>query len=123
MTIPKPKPLQRKGTIVPPAVPNIFSAAENDDVQALELALEYYDVNERDEIGMTPLHYAASILSYRTIDRFLAHPQLDATLADKFWRSAATVAFECCGSLADSIVDTLNPHCYPWLDTNLVDPL
>ncbi len=56
MAIPKPKLFQQKGTIVPPEVPNIFTAAENNDVKALDLALQYYDVNERDESGMTPLH-------------------------------------------------------------------
>ena len=115
MAMPKPKPLQRKGTIVPPEVPNIFAAAEANDVKALDLALKFYDVNERDETGMTPLHYAASTLSNRTIDRLLAHPHIDATLADQFGRSAATVAFECWNSLSDHVVDKLNPHCYPWL--------
>ncbi|MES9972515.1 MAG: ankyrin repeat domain-containing protein [Candidatus Thiodiazotropha sp.] len=115
MAIPKPKQFPRKGTAVPPEVPNIFTAAENNDVEALNLALEYYDVNERDESGMTPLHYAASTLSNRTIDRLLAHPDIDATLADDFGRSAATVAFECWGALSDRVVDKLNPHCYPWM--------
>lgn len=118
MGMPKPKSHLYKGIVVPPDVPNIFSAAENNDVRALELALEYYDVNERDECDMTPLHYAASTLSSRTIDRLLAHPDIDATLADKFGRSAATVAFECWNLLSDNIVDKLNPHCYPWLFPN-----
>lgn len=115
MAIPKPKPRQRKGTVVPPGVPNIFTAAESNNVADLERALQYYDVNERDASNMTPLHYAASTLSHRTMRRLLEHPQIDATLADKFGRSAATVAFECWGPLSDAIVDELNPHCYPWL--------
>lgn len=115
MAMPKTKLQLQKGTVVPPEVPNIFSAAENNDVRALELALEYYDVNERDECDMTPLHYAASTLSNLTINRLLAHPDIDATLADKYGRSAATVAFECWNLLSDQIVDKLNVHCYPWL--------
>ena len=115
MAMPKRKWLPQKGPNVPPEVPNIFSAAENNDVRALERALEYYDVNEPDESGMTPLHYAASTLSSRTIDRLLAHPDIDASLSDDFGRSAATVAFECWNLLSDTIVDKLNPHCYPWL--------
>lgn len=116
MAIPQYKPNQRKGTVVPPGVTNIFAAAESDDVAALELALQHYDVNERDESGMTPLHYAASTLSHQTINRLLQHPDIDATLADKFGRSAATVAFECWGELSDEVVNELNQHCYPWLD-------
>lgn len=116
MAMPKPKLLERKGTVVPPEVPNIFSAAENNDVKALDLAMQFYSVNEQDAIGMTPLHYAASTLSNQAIDKLLAHPDIDATLADDFGRSAATVAFECWGELADKIVDKLNPHCYPWLE-------
>ncbi len=115
MAMPKRKFPSRKGTDIPPDVPNIFFAAENNDVPALERALEYYDVNERDESGMTPLHYAASTLSINTVDRLLAHPNIDATLCDDFGRSAATVAFQCWNMLSDRVVDKLNPHCYPWL--------
>lgn len=115
MAMPKPKLLQRKGPFVPPEVPNIFSAAENNDVKALDLALEFYDVNEQDATGMTPLHYAASTLSNLAVERLLAHPDIDASIADDFGRSAATVAFECWGALSDSMVDRLLPHCYPWL--------
>ncbi|MCU7839803.1 MAG: ankyrin repeat domain-containing protein [Candidatus Thiodiazotropha sp. (ex Troendleina suluensis)] len=115
MAMPKLKALPLKGRDVPPDVPNIFSAAENNDVKALDLALEFYDVNQQDVIGMTPLHYAASTLSNQTIDRLLAHPDIDATLCDEFGRSAATVAYECWNMLADQVIDKLNPHCYPWL--------
>jgi ankyrin repeat protein len=115
MAMPESKWLPRKGTAVPPDVPNIFSAAENNDIKALKKALEYYNVNELDAVGMTPLHYAASTLSAQTIKYLLSHPGIDATLADDFGRSAATVAFECWGSLSDNIVDHLNSHCYPWL--------
>jgi ankyrin repeat protein len=115
MALPKLKSLPRKGQDVPPQVPNIFSAAENNDVKALELALTFYNVNEPDVVGMTPLHYAASTLSNLTIDRLLAHPELDATLCDQFGRSAATVAYECWNELSDRVVDKLNLHCYPWL--------
>lgn len=121
MAMPKPKLLQRKGTAVPPDVPNIFSAAENNDVNALQLALEFYDVNEQDVIGMTPLHYAASTLSNQAIDVLLAHPDIDASISDDFGRSAATVAFECWNMLSDRIVDKLNPHCYPWLYESHID--
>ena len=115
MAMPKLKPFGRKGTSVPPEVPNIFSAAENDDVKALEIALQHYDVNEQDESGLTPLHYAASTLSNRAIDRLLNEPGIDATIADDFGRSAATVAYECWNDLADRVVEKLNPHCYPWI--------
>lgn len=115
MAMPKLKALQHKGPVVPPDVPNIFSAAENNDVAALELALDHYDVNARDASGMTPLHYAASTLSAQAIERLLAHPNIDPSIADDFGRSAATLAFECWGELADNILDKLNPHCYPWL--------
>lgn len=115
MAMPKPKPFGRKGTLVPPDVPNIFTAAENNDVNALKIALQHYDVNEQDESGLTPLHYAASTLSNRAIDLLLSQPGIDATIADDFGRSAATVAYECWNDLADSIVEKLNPHCYPWL--------
>ena len=115
MAIPKLKSLPEKGSNVPPNVPNIFSAAENNDVKALNLALEFYDVNQQDTIGMTPLHYAASTLSQHTIDRLLAHTDIDATITDQFGRSAATLAYECWNILADGVVNKLNPYCYPWL--------
>ncbi len=115
MALPKPKLKPRKGHVIPPDIPNIFSAAENNDVAALELALEHYDVNEQDESGLTPLHYAASTLSTRTRDRLLAHPDIDASIADDFGRTAATVAYECWGDLAETYIDQLNPFCYPWL--------
>lgn len=115
MALPKFKSQPRKGLDVPPEVPNIFAAAENNDVKALEVALQYYDVNEQDVSGLTPLHYAASTLANRTIDRLLSEPNIDATLCDNFGRSAATVAFECWAGLSTKVVDKLNPHCYPWL--------
>ena len=46
MAMPKQKLFGRKGTSVPPEVPNIFTAAENDDVKALDITLQHYDVNE-----------------------------------------------------------------------------
>lgn len=115
MAMPKPKVFGRKGTSVPPDVPNIFSAAENNDVNALEIALQHYDVNEQDESGLTALHYAASTLANRAIERLLREPGIDASIADDFGRSAATVAYECWNDLSDNIVEKLNPHCYPWL--------
>lgn len=115
MAMPSPKSRTRRESNVPPDVPNIFSAAENNDVKALERALEYYDVNEQDESGLTPLHYAASTLANRTIDRILAHPDIDATLSDDFGRSAATVAAECWPLLSDSVVEKLTTRCYPWI--------
>lgn len=115
MALPKPKPDYARQPSVPPGTPNIFEAAENNDVVGLERALEFYDVNSRDEIGMTPLHYAASTLSGRTVNRLLAHPGIDATLADEFGRSAATLALECWPMLATNLIKQLNPHCYPWL--------
>lgn len=113
MAMPKPRASTRREA--PPNIPNIFNAAENNDVAALNLALTFYDVNERDAVGMTPLHYAASTRANRAIDHLLAHPGIDATIADQFGRSAATVAFECWAELSDDIVDKLNPFCYPWL--------
>ena len=110
-----PEPRSRTNREAPPDIPNIFTAAENNDVKALDLALTFYDVNERDAIGMTPLHYAASTLANLAITRLLAHPGIDATLADQFGRSAATVAYECWADLSDTIVDRLNPRCYPWI--------
>lgn len=115
MALRKPESKNRKWPKLPSDVPNIFSAAENDDVHSLDLALQFYDVNERDDADMTPLHYAASTLSRRTRDRLLKHPGIDPTLVDKFGRSAATVAFECWGHISDAYVDELNPYCYPWL--------
>jgi hypothetical protein len=115
MAIAKLKPGYSKLPSIPPDIPNIFQAAENNNLRALELALAHYDVNVQDENGMTPLHYAASTLSARAIDRLLAQPGIDATLADRFGRSAVTVAFECWNDLAANIMDKLNPHCYPWL--------
>ncbi len=115
MAMPKPKLFGRKGTSVPPEVPNIFKAAENNDVKALEIALQHYDVNEQDESGLTALHYAASTLANHAIDRLLNEPGIDASIADNFGRSAATVAYESWNDLADSVVEKLNPHCYPWL--------
>lgn len=115
MALPQPKSQPWKDTQVPPDVPNIFAAAESNNVKALELALEFYNVNEQDAIGMTALHYAASTLSNQTIDRLLAHPEIDATIADDFGRSAATVSYECWNDLSSRMVEKLDPHCYPWL--------
>jgi ankyrin repeat protein len=113
MAMPKPRSSEHREA--PPNIPNIFTAAESNDARALSLALTFYDVNERDAIGMTPLHYAASTRANRAIDLLLARPDIDATIADQFGRSAATVAFECWAELSDDIVDKLNPVCYPWL--------
>ena len=113
-----PKPQSSTFREAPPNIPNIFTAAESNDVAALDLALTFYDVNERDAIGMTPLHYAASTRALRAINRLLEHPNIDATLADQFGRSAATVAFQCWAELSDDIVDRLNPVCYPWLEVH-----
>jgi len=96
-------------------VPNIFYAAESNDVASLKIALEFYDVNSRDSVGMTPLHYASSTLALDTINTLLQHPKINATLSDNFGRSAASLAFECCGDFADDVLEKLNPHCYPWL--------
>ena len=117
MAMPEPRSSARREA--PPDIPNIFTAAENNDVKALSLALTFYDVNERDAIGMTPLHYAASTRANRAIDLLLEHPGIDATLADQFRRSAATVAFECWAELSDDVVDKLNRVCYPWLTNSL----
>ena len=117
MAIPKPSYLPSEGRNIPPDIPNIFTAAENNDIDALYIAMQYYSVNELDPVGMTPLHYAASTLANRTIDALLAHPQIDATLADAYGRSAATVAYECWNLLSDQIVEKLNPHCYPWVNS------
>lgn len=96
-------------------VPDIFYAAESNDVASLKLALQFYEVNARDAIGMTPLHYAASSLAVDTIEILLQQPDIDPTLADTFGRSAASLAFECCGDFADEVLEKLNPYCYPWL--------
>ncbi len=71
-------------------------------------------MNAQDASGMTSLHYAASTLSNRTIDRLLAHPDIDEGIADDFGRSAATVAFECWKELSGRVVDKLNSYYYPW---------
>ncbi|GJM05884.1 MAG: hypothetical protein DHS20C09_18800 [marine bacterium B5-7] len=96
-------------------VPDIFVAAENNDVSALKIALRHANVNAQDEIGMTPLHYAASTMSEEAIDVLLDAQDIDPTLADKFGRSAASLAFECWNILALDLVNKLKPHCYPWL--------
>lgn len=67
MATPQPKLFRRRGTIVPPEVPRILTAAESNDVKALDLTLRYYAVNERDESGMTPLHYAAGTLANQAL--------------------------------------------------------
>ena len=103
MATPQPKLFRRRGTIVPPEVPRILTAAESNDVKALDLTLRYYAVNERDESGMTPLHYAAGTLANQATDQLLAHPDTDATIADDFGRSAATVDFECWEELSDAV--------------------
>lgn len=115
MAIAKLKPGYAKLPAMSEGVPNIFEAAENNDVPALERALTFYDVNARDESGMTPLHYAASTQAYSAIQRLLAHPNIDATIADQFGRSAATVAYECWAEYANQTIALLKPHCYPWL--------
>ena len=95
-------------------IPNIFQAAASNDVRALKVALKHYDINSTDEIGMTPLHYAASTLSHKTVD-YLLNAECDATLADKFERTAATLAYECLENLSTDMVNKLKPHCFPWL--------
>lgn len=103
----------RKGVVVPPDVPNIFDAAELNDVKKLQVALEYYDVNERDPSGLTPLHYAASTLANDAIDLLLSQPNIDATLRDNFGRTASFVAIESWDYLGTETADKLYPHCYP----------
>ncbi len=79
---------------MPPDVPNIFEAAATDDVDALEIALQYYDVNVKDENDMTPLHHAAGKFSFKAAARLLEEPDIDVTCVDKFGREAAIMAEE-----------------------------
>lgn len=72
---------------------NVFLAAAQNDIKSLKLALKYYDVNARDEHGMTPLHHAASGLASDAIDLLLERGG-DPCLLDKFEREPGTVAHE-----------------------------
>lgn len=82
---------------ISPDIPNIFKAAADDDVEALEIALPHYGVNAKDENDMTPLHYAAGNLSFNTAERLLEEPDVDRECRDKFGRDVAMMGYEVAG--------------------------
>lgn len=99
-------------------LPNIFRSAAADDVDGIDTALRGgVDVNSVDADLMTPLHYAAANLAFRAADRLLlelnSKSPLDPTLADRFGRSASSVALEVWGALGVEMSRKLRPFCYP----------
>lgn len=82
---------------VPPDIPNVFEAAASNNVKELEIALEYHDVNERDESGMTPLHHASATLSFDTAERLLKEVGVNTAIQDNNGREAAIMAEETFG--------------------------
>lgn len=108
-----PKKLERKGYGMAQDIPDIFRAAAMDDVNALDVAMPHFGVNARDADLMTPLHHAAANASMRAIDRLLAEPGVDATLVDRFDRTASLTALEVLGEQGVPVAERLAPHCYP----------
>ena len=86
---------------MPPDIPTIFEASASDDRSMLELALQYYDVNDVDGNGMTGLHYASASLSFSTAERLLLEEDVDVHVKDKFDREAAIMGFEVHGYSSD----------------------
>lgn len=93
-----------------PDVPDIFQAAADDNVEDLEIALQHYDVNIKDENDMTPLHHAAGSLAFNAAERLLEEPGIDTKCKDKFDREAAVMAEDILGlghSLAVKMCDLI----------------
>lgn len=116
-----------KGYDLSEGPPDIFKAAHENDLEALEVALAYYNVNVTDRNGMTPLHYAAGNLSFAAKDRLLQVPGIDPTIIDLFGRTASYVPLEVYGSYEPAIrmSDSLRALCHPgeWteFDPNALD--
>lgn len=108
-----PNRTERKGYGVAEDVPNIFRAAAMDDVEALNVAIPHFGVNAQDENLMAALHHAAVNASMRAIDRLLAEPGIDATLVDRFDRTASYAAIEVLGEQGVPVAERLQPYCYP----------
>jgi len=94
MVLPNRKRNIQKGINLPPDIPTIFEAAASDNIHMLEVALQYYDVNDVDANGMSGLHYAAASLSFETAKRLLLEPDLNVFQKDDFGREAAIMGFE-----------------------------
>lgn len=101
MALPNRKRYIQKDINLPPDVPTIFEAAASNNIDMLEVALQYYDVNDIDENGMSGLHYAAASLSFETAKRLLMESNLNVFLKDNFGREAAIMGFETNGFTSD----------------------
>lgn len=105
--------LKEKDHGMGPGIPDIFDAAARDDIDALEIALQHFDVNSQDANLMTPLHHAAGRHSERAVDRILKEKNLDATKKDRFGRNASDVVLEVFGERGAPLAQRLHPYCYP----------
>lgn len=112
----QPKKIEKpgRGHGLAPRDPDIFAAAANDDVDALEAALRAgVSVNAQDGNGLTPLHHAAVNRSENTLERILREPGVDATMLDRFNRNASFAALEVLGEVGRPVAERLRPFCYP----------
>jgi len=95
-------------------VSNIFVSAALGDLALLIDGLKHWGVNSQDNNKMTVLHHASGGLRYEVVDYLLELENIDATLEDKFGRSAAWVAVEVYGDdVGKKMYDKLAPYCYP----------
>ena len=101
----------QKGHGMPKDIPNLFEASAQNDVAAIEIALEYYDINDTDEDGMSALHHAGAYGALDAID-YLDKKNIDGTIKDKFGRLASWVPLEVLGPvLGAPIANKLGPIC------------
>jgi|TARA_Y100001954_G_C15714055_1_gene554575 ankyrin repeat protein len=101
----------KKGYGMPTDFPNLFEAAARNDVPAIKVALEHYDINDTDKFKMSALHHAAAYGAMEAID-YLIEQGIDGSIKDKFGRLASWVPLEVLGpELGAPIANKLGPIC------------
>lgn len=101
----------KKGYGMPKDIPNLFQAAAQNDIPAIKVALDYYDIDDTDNDGMSALHHAAAYGSMDAID-FLLNENIDTGIKDNFGRLASWMPLEVLGpTLGAPIANKLGPIC------------
>ena len=93
----------------------LFSAAVVGDEDKIKQLEPQIDINAIDYNGMTALHHAAIHLHLDLVRYLVSIEGIDATIEDKFGRSASWATLDVNGQIEEAmeISDFLEPYCYP----------